>query len=45
LHPIHQLPDDSPARQQQIQQAGQHLRAQAYALMKEKEKETTATSF
>ena len=45
LRLIRQLPDDSPARQQQIEQAGQHLRAQAYALMNEKEKETTAASF
>ncbi|MXP49461.1 hypothetical protein FD733_08720 [Pantoea sp. Eser] len=45
LRLIHLQPDDSPASQQQIQQAEQHLRAQAYALMMEKERETTANSF
>lgn len=36
LRIIHLQQDDSPARQQQIQQTEQHLRAQAYMLMQEK---------
>ncbi|HII2324437.1 TPA: VasL domain-containing protein [Escherichia coli] len=33
------LPEDSPQRQQQIQQAEQHLRAQVYMLAQEKHRE------
>ena len=33
------LPEDCPQRQQQIQQAEQHLRAQVYMLAQEKQRE------
>ncbi|WP_193392121.1 MULTISPECIES: hypothetical protein [Serratia] len=39
---IHLQQDDSPGRQQQIQQTEQHLRAQAYVLMQEKERNLAA---
>ncbi|MEG2736948.1 MAG: VasL domain-containing protein [Hafnia sp.] len=39
LRQLKLLPEDSPQRQQQIQQAEQHLRAQAYMLAQEKHRE------
>ncbi|PXK81763.1 VasL domain-containing protein [Klebsiella variicola] len=39
LRQLKLLPEDSPQRQQQIQQAEQHLRAQVYMLVQEKHRE------
>ncbi|UAN41044.1 type VI secretion system ImpA family N-terminal domain-containing protein [Enterobacter sp. JBIWA008] len=39
LRQLKVLPEDSPQRQQQIQQAEQHLRAQAYMLAQEKQRD------
>ncbi|MEH3827970.1 VasL domain-containing protein [Enterobacter roggenkampii] len=39
LRQLRLLPEDSPQRQQQIQQAEQHLRAQVYMLAQEKHRE------
>ena len=39
LRQLKLLPEDSPQRQQQIQQAEQHLRAQVYMLAQEKHRE------
>ncbi|EFI9715699.1 hypothetical protein HCX42_22405 [Escherichia coli] len=39
IRQLKQLPEDSPQRQQQIQQAEQHLRAQVYMLAQEKHRE------